>query len=149
MDRFNDPNFGAGGQRGGVPQFILGVAMVIAGGYLLLNSIRVVHGLGFGYGLYTIGGVGITSGMILIPFIIGVVIIFFDSDKWYGWLLAGGSLLALIVGAIASIRFRFEGMSAFDIIVILVLFFGGIGLVLRGVRPLPPTVDDERPPASG
>jgi hypothetical protein len=72
--------------------------------------------------------------MILIPFIIGTGIIFYDSSKWYGWALAAGSLLALIIGAIASVRFSFEGMTAFDLIVILVLFFGGMGLVLRSVK---------------
>jgi hypothetical protein len=48
--------------------------------------------------------------------------------------LAAGSLLALIIGAIASVRFSFERMSAFDLIIILVLLFGGIGLVLRSVK---------------
>lgn len=125
---------GAGGTPGGIGQFLLGVGMVIAGGYLLLNSIRVIHGFGFGYGIYNFGGFAVTSGMILLPFIIGVLIIFYDSTKWYGWFIAGASILALVVGAIASIRFSFTGMSAFDIIVILVLLFGGIGLVLRAVR---------------
>jgi hypothetical protein len=74
--------------------------------------------------------------MILIPFIIGVVIIFYDRDKWYGWLLGVGSLLALIIGAIASIQFSFQGMSAFDIIVVLVLLFGGVGLVLSSLQDL-------------
>ena len=41
---------GAGGSPGGIGQFLLGVGMVIAGGYLLLNSIRIVHGYGFGEG---------------------------------------------------------------------------------------------------
>lgn len=113
--------------------FLLGVAMVIGGGYMLLSSIRVL-GYGYGYGLYRFGGVGINSGMILIPFIIGVVIIFYDSSKWYGWFIAGASLLALIVGVIASIRFSFAGNSAFEIIVIVVLLFGGIGLILAAVR---------------
>lgn len=124
---------GAGGTPGGLAPFLLGVAMTIGGGYLLLNSIR-VDGWGFGSRLFGIGGVGVTSGTILIPFIIGIVIIFYDSEKWYGWLLAGGSLLAMIIGVIANVRFRFENMSAFDILVILVLLFGGIGLVLAGVR---------------
>lgn len=101
--------------------------MTIAGGYLVLNSLRVLHG--FGGSLFAIGGFNITGGMILVPFIIGVAIIFYDASKWYGWLLAGGSLLALIVGAIASVRFSFQEMSAFDMIVILVLLFGGIGSV--------------------
>jgi hypothetical protein len=108
--------------------------MTIGGGYLLLDSLRVVHG--FGGTLFHLGGWGVTGGTILVPFIIGVAIIFYDSDRWYGWLLAAGSLLALILGAIVSVRFAFEGMTAFDLLVILVLLFGGIGLVLRSVRAL-------------
>lgn len=106
--------------------------MSIGGGYLLLNSLRVLHG--FGGGLFAIGGLSVTGGMILIPFIFGLGIIFYDASKWYGWLLAGGSLLGLIVEAIASVRFSFQDMSAFDLIIILVLLFGGVGLVLRSVR---------------
>ena len=108
--------------------------MSVAGGYLLLNALRVLHG--FGGGLFGIGGFNVTGGMILIPFIIGVGIIFYDATRWYGWALAGGSLLALVIGAIASVRFSFEGMTAFDLIVILVLLFGGMGLVLRSVKDL-------------
>jgi hypothetical protein len=76
----------------------------------------------------------VTGGMILIPFIFVLGIIFYDASKWHGWLLAGGSLLGLIVEAIASVRFSFQDMSAFDLIIILVLLFGGVGLVLRSVR---------------
>lgn len=132
MDQTPKQPTGAGGSPGGVAPFFLGIAMTIAGGYLLLNALRVLHG--FGGGLYSIGGFNVTGGMILIPFIIGTGIIFYDASKWYGWALAAGSLLALIVGAIASVRFSFEGMTAFDLILILVLFFGGMGLVLRSVR---------------
>jgi len=95
-----------------------------------LNALRVLHG--FGGGLFAIGGFNVTGGMILIPFIIGTGIIFYDATRWYGWALAGGSFLALVIGALASVRFSFEG--AFDLIVILVLLFGGIGLVLRSVK---------------
>lgn len=132
MDETPKQVTGAGGSPGGLAPFFLGIAMTIAGGYLLLNALRVLHG--FGGGLYSIGGFNVTGGMILIPFIIGTGIIFYDASKWYGWALAAGSLLALIIGAIASVRFSFEGMTAFDLILILVLFFGGMGLVLRSVR---------------
>ena len=132
MEQSTKPPVGAGGTPGGLAPFLLGATMTIAGGYLLLNSLRVLHG--FGGSLFAIGGFNVTGGMILIPFIIGIGIIFYDASKWYGWLLAGGSLLALIIGAIASVRFSIQDMSAFDLIIILVLLFGGIGLVLRSVR---------------
>lgn len=143
MNAFKGPSQGAGGTPGGVGRFLLGVGMVIVGTYLLLNAIRVVHGFGFGRGIYSIGGFGITSGMILLPFIVGVIIVFYDRDKWYGWLLAAGSLLALIIGAIASIQFSFAGMSAFDIIVILILLFGGVGLVFNSLQDLNRTFGQE------
>ena len=132
MDESSNRWARAGGTPGGLAPFLLGVAITIAGGYLLLSSLRVVNG--FWGGLFSIGGFNVPGGIILIPFIIGLAIVFYDAKKWYGWLLAGGSLLALIVGAIASVRFSFQGMSAFELIVILVLLFGGIGLVLRSVR---------------
>ncbi|HEU4750321.1 MAG TPA: hypothetical protein VFT54_04620 [Acidimicrobiia bacterium] len=126
---------GAGGTRGGVGAFLLGAAMTIAGGYLLLTSLHVVNG--FGGGLFGFGGFRVTGGMIMILFVIGIGFVFYDSSKWYGWALAAGSLLALVVGAIASVRFAFDGMSAFDLIVVLILLFGGIGLVLRSVKESP------------
>jgi len=125
---------GAGGTNGGTGQFFLGLVMLCGGIYLLLNSITVSAPYGFGARLYRFGGYSITSGMVMIPFMFGVGIMFYDSRKWYGWLLTVGSLVALIFGTIASIHFTFNRMSAFDLIVILVLAVGGLGLVLRSFR---------------
>jgi len=126
---------GAGGTPGGSMTFWLGVAMMIGGFYLLLNSIVIRAHWGFGHSLYSFGGFGITSGMIMIPFLIGVGFVFYDSRSKLGWVLAVGSLLALIFGVIASVNFTFRNMSAFDLIVILVLAFGGIGLTLKSLSP--------------
>ena len=128
---------GAGGTTGGEFQFLIGLMMMIAGFYLLLNSIIVSTHFGLGMRLYGIGGIGITSGMIMIPFIIGVIMIFYNSKNPFGWVLAIGSLLALIAGVLAAAQFRFSAMSAFDLIVILVLSFGGLGFFLRSLKHNP------------
>ncbi len=129
---------GAGGTSGGIGQFFIGLAMLCGGIYLLLNSIHVTSNFGFGARLYNFsnfgGGFGITSGMIMIPFMFGVGIVFYNSRNWLGWLLALGSLAALIFGVIASVRFNMRHMSAFDLIVILVLTVGGLGLFLRSLK---------------
>lgn len=129
---------GAGGTQGGTGEFLLGLLMMCGGFYMLLNSIVISSGFGFGYRLYTFsgwGGFGITTGMILIPFMIGVGLIFYKGKSLLGWCLAAGSLAALIMGVIASLRFNFRSMSAFDLIVILILAVGGLGLFLRSLRP--------------
>ena len=125
---------GAGGSDGGTGTFLIGLIMMIGGGYMLLNGIIVRPNFGFGSRVFGIGGFPITSGMILIPFMFGIGMIFYNSKNWIGWLLAGGSLVALIFGVIANMTLQLARMSAFDLIVILVLLVGGIGLFLRSLR---------------
>ncbi len=126
---------GAGGNGGGEGSFFLGLVMMIAGGYLLLRSIHVDHYLSMGAGLFHIGNFQITNGMVLIPFIFGVGMIFYNSKNYLGWVLFGASVIMLFFGIIASINFSLQGMSAFDLITMLILFIGGIGLFLRGLKP--------------
>ncbi len=129
---------GAGGTSGGLGQFFIGFIMMCAGFYLLLNSINVTSSFGMGARLYGFSAMGgnysITSGMIMFPFIFGVGLVFYNSKNVLGWLLAIGSIAALIFGVIASIRFNFRSMSAFDLITILVLAIGGLGLFLRSLK---------------
>jgi hypothetical protein len=125
---------GAGGSDGGTGSFLIGLIMMIGGGYLLLSGIVVRPNFGFGSRVFGIGGVPITSGMVFIPFMFGIGMVFYNAKNWIGWILAGGSLIALIFGVIANMTLQFERMSAFDLIVILVLFVGGIGLFLRSLR---------------
>ena len=119
---------GAGGTEGGVGRFFAGLAMLIVGLYLLLRSISVTSGFAWGYTLFSFGGAGVTAGTIMLPFMIGVCMIFYSARSIFGWILAGGSLLALLAGIITSLRFHIWQLSAFDLITMLVLIAGGAGL---------------------
>lgn len=125
---------GAGGTSGGTGAFLLGLVMMCGGFYMLLSSIVVRARFGFGQQLYSLGGFGITSGMIMIPFLFGVGMIFYNSKSVLGWLLTVGSLTSLIFGVISSVNFSIQRMSAFELIVILVLAFGGLGIFLKSLR---------------
>lgn len=125
---------GAGGTSGGIGGFFLGLAMLIGGGYMLLNSIHVYNNFSLGMRMYGVGGMGITSGMVLIPMMFGIGIVFYNSKNPIGWLLFLGSLIALIFGVISSIQFSMSSMSLFDLLVILILLVGGIGLLMRSLR---------------
>jgi hypothetical protein len=129
---------GAGGTSGGIGQFFLGFIMMCGGFFLLFNAISVHSSFGLGSVLFSfpIGGgrAGITSGMILIPFIIGVGIIFYNGRNPLGWFLCLGALSAIIFGVISSLQFTLRSMTAFELIAILVLAIGGLGLFLRSLR---------------
>ena len=136
---------GAGGSDGGVMQFFLGILMMCGGFYMLLNSISVTSFFGMHsrlYGFNAFGGVGITGGMLLIPFLFGVGFVFYNSKSIIGWLLSLGAMVALIFGVLSSVRFNLRTMSSFDLIVILVLAVGGLGLFLRSLKSVESKLKD-------
>ena len=125
---------GAGGTSGGTTRFVLGIALFVAGIYLLLKNIYVQNNVGFGNAMYALGGFSVTSGMLLIPFVIGVSMLFFNYKNIIGWVLAVGAIGLIIVGVITSIHFTLAGITAFDILIILVIIAGGLGLFLSSFR---------------
>jgi hypothetical protein len=126
---------GAGGTSGGIGKFLLGLVMMCGGFYMLLNGIVVSSHFGFGTRLFGFGPVGLTGGMILIPLIIGVAMVFYNAKNMLGWLIAIASLGALVFGVISSVSLNLRTMSAFELLVILTLAFGGLGLFLASLRP--------------
>jgi len=129
---------GAGGSSGGIGHFFLGLTMWLTGSYLLLQSIVIQSSFHLGLALYrfSLGGWhgAITSGMILIPFIFGIAMIFYNARNWLAWGLVWGSLGALIFGVISSLSISMRSMTAFELLTILTLTFGGFGLFLRSLR---------------
>ncbi|MEO0343885.1 MAG: hypothetical protein AAF198_10650 [Pseudomonadota bacterium] len=125
---------GAGGTDGGIATYFLGLGMIAGGGYMLLDNIVVAPPrLAWGRALYDFGGLPITSGMIFIPFLFGIGLIFYKGRSWLGWGLAAGSIIALVFGVIARTQLMFTRLSAFDLIVIFVLIAGGLGIFLRSL----------------
>jgi hypothetical protein len=122
--------------------FTLGFLMFSTGIYLLLHSIGVANPFGFGYGLYHFGFFGstwsITSGMILLPLFFGVGLVFYNAKNAIGWMLAGGSLVALVAGVLMNLRFVMKPMSLFELLCILTLAVGGLALLLRSLRDTSP-----------
>lgn len=119
---------GAGGTPGGVGPFLAGAAMVVVGGYLLLNQVTVTSGLWtfWGYNAF---------GLSLLPLLVGIGILFFNGKSIAGWLLTGAGALIIIAGIIVNLRIYFQPASLFDTLLILAMLAGGIGLIARGIRP--------------
>jgi hypothetical protein len=128
------PFKGAGGTNGGIGSFFIGVLMFVLGLYLILKNIYVYNSFSLSMPFYRWGGFSVTSGIILIPFMIGLGMVFYNYKNWIGWLLFVGSLVLLIAGVITSTQFTLAHMTAFDLIIILVLLVGGLGLLLRSFK---------------
>ena len=135
---------GAGGTSGGSGQFLLGLLMMCGGFYLLLNGIVVSSNFGLGTRLFGGSGFGITGGMILIPLLIGICMVFYNAKNYLAWLIMLCSFGAMVFGVISSVSLNLRTMSAFELIMILTLAFGGLGLFLRSLRPARPAQPQTR-----
>jgi hypothetical protein len=125
---------GAGGSEGGVARFFMGLAMMVGGGYLFFDAIRVTNNFGMGRHFISYGNMNMTPGMTLIPLVFGIGIIFYNSKNYLGWGLFCASLIMLGFGVISSIKFRLRPMSAFELISMITLMIGGVGLFLSSLR---------------
>ena len=122
-----------GNTPGGARAFLLGLIMIIVGGYLLLDQVQ-VHG---GYWYFGwIGGYGRSFGITLLPLLFGIGILFYDGRSFAGRFLVGAGALIILTGIIANLDIHFRQTSLFMLLVMLVLLVGGIGLVVRAVLPM-------------
>lgn len=122
---------GAGGTPGGLGSFFGGAAMVVGGGYLLLNNVTVTGGMWrfWGYNAF---------GLSLLPLLLGIGFLFYDGRSAPGWILTGTGALIIVLGIVSNLGIYFRPTSLFDTLLILGLLAGGIGLVIRSLKPSGP-----------
>lgn len=125
-----------GGSEGGEGYFLGGVALIIAGLYFFMDSVYVTTGQ---YGAISrmIGGgksgMETTSmGIVFLPFLIGVGVLFYDSSKRWGWWLAGLGLAMLVIEMVSRIHFRMEIKSS-TFLLMFCFIAAGAGLATRGL----------------
>lgn len=132
---------GAGGTPGGVGQFLLGFVLAVAGGWMLLNQVTVDGGY------WSLGGYN-AFGLSLLPFILGVGLLFFNGKSVPGWLLLIAGLAIILAGVLVNLRLYFRPTSLYNTLIMLTLLAGGIGLIARSLRGLPAEPSDPNRPRS-
>ena len=115
-----------GGTSGGLIEFVIGLAMSIAGSYMLVSRVVVTSGF-WSWNGYN------TFGLSLVPLIFGIAIVFFNGRSIIGWILVFASAIIILSGILMNLQIYFQPTSLFNTIVMLVLFAGGLGLIARAV----------------
>ena len=124
----NDARFrGAGGTSGGLGEFVIGLAMAAAGGYLLTQQVTVTSGF---WNLWGHNAFGLS----LVPLLFGVAILFFNGRSLLGWILLIAGAAIVLAGILMNLQIYFQSTSLFNTLVMLVLLFGGLGLIARSLR---------------
>ena len=142
--------------------FLLGGVLLSMGAFLFFNQVMVSsqpiglgRGLRFGQGfgrswggasgsLFGGGGWGggfgmpqgldNSFGLLLIPLVIGVCLLFALRNQRWGWFLVLSSVAALAVGVLQTLIMRFQPTTLWNLLTMMALIGSGGGLMFRSLR---------------
>lgn len=105
-------------------QFVAGIVMLTVGLFIFSQKVVVTSGW---FGAMYLGGIRVSSGLIMIPFIAGIVWMFASDGSFASKVFTVLSVILIITSVILTTNIYLTHMSLFEWIVILVLIFGGAG----------------------
>lgn len=117
-------------------QFFMGILLLGGGLYWLLNSFTVStrYGMMGGYGNYSLFGIRITGGVMLIPLLIGIGLIFFLDGKkrFIGYTVSALGLLIIVLSLLSSLEFHARyGGSLYMYVLMFAMIAAGAGLLIK------------------
>jgi hypothetical protein len=91
-------------------------------------------GSGWGGGFGMPQGLGDSFGLLLIPLVIGVCLLFALRNQRWGWFLVLASVSALAVGVLQTLIMRFQPTTLWNMLTMMALIGSGGGLMFRSLR---------------
>lgn len=111
--------------------FFIGLILLGAGLFWLFQRTSVAT-VGIFSGGLLFGNIMIPTGVVLLPLILGIILLFFLEDKRIiGWIVTVIGLIIVILSILMSVRISFERTSLFEFICMFGFIAAGTGLLLR------------------
>lgn len=140
---------GSGNTEGGIGQFSVGLVLSIVSLYFFFNSVQVSsQGDGF-IGRMIHSGIGdgmagtASMGLIFVPFFLGVTALFYDARQTWAWLLMWIGVGIISIEILSRITFLFNFRLSYMLLLI-VLFAAGTGLMLRSYKDVTHEINDDK-----
>lgn len=115
--------------RGNIFTFFCGIIVFCLGVYLIFQNTVVSTG----FSLYRYIGFEPPQGLVFLPLLIGIILIFFKGKSIIGWILIVLGVLIILLGILAGLRIYFKPISMFETIMMFGLTAAGIGITLKGL----------------
>lgn len=110
-------------------QFFIGLLMLAAGLYMIFQNLNVQSTWGTGF--LHIGGYSLPNGLIFLPIIIGIVMIFLMDRKVFGWIVIAVGIVIILTAVIMSVNIRWRTTNAYIFIAMFGLAAAGGAMVIR------------------
>lgn len=110
-------------------QFFLGFLLFGGGFYWVLNSFTVTSSWGLGY--WSLFGMRLPSGVMLIPLLVGIVLLFMLKKKIWGGMVCALGILVILISLITSIEFHAVHAPLYVYVLMFGMVAAGAGLLIK------------------
>ncbi len=110
-------------------QFFCGLLMLAAGLFLIFQNLDVRSSWGTGF--LHFGGYSLPNGLIFLPVLIGIVMLFLMDRKVFGWIVLAVGIVIVLAGVIMSVNIRWRTTNAYIFIAMFGLAAAGGAMVIR------------------
>ena len=107
--------------------FIVGLALFCGGTFLIFQNTT----LSTNFTLLDIMGFTPPFGIVLIPFIVGIGVLFFNEKSVIGWILTILGLVTIILGIIMGLKIYFRPVTLYQGLIMFGMMAAGAGLILK------------------
>lgn len=108
-------------------QFLAGLVMLAAGLYWFMSSVHVTTG----FGSFMLGSFRVGTGLVIIPFLVGIVLLFYNFDSILAKLITMLGIIIIIASIIMNTHFYFTSRNLYEYLLMILFIFGGGTLVLK------------------
>lgn len=109
--------------------FFLGLLMFAGGIFMILQNVIVRSSWGTSF--YRIGTWAVPNGMIMLPVLIGIVMLFVMEKRIFGWIVFVLGLLFILLTIIMSVEISWKTSNAYMFVMMFGLTAAGGGLLMR------------------
>ncbi|MGE5328480.1 MAG: hypothetical protein ACM3KR_03105 [Deltaproteobacteria bacterium] len=109
--------------------FLLGIGLFCGGAFLVTQNTI----LSSKFTLMDIIGVNPPFGLVILPLIIGIGVLFFNEKSIVGWILTILGLITIFLGILMGLNIFFKPVSLYEGILMFGLIAAGIGLVFKAI----------------
>jgi hypothetical protein len=110
-------------------QYFGGIGLILLGLFMLFQHIKVTSGYATLWGW----GAGDSIGFIMVPLLLGIGWIFYNSRSVWGWLISAVSIVLIVFTAVSGLRMYFAPISMIGLICMLAPMAIGAAFTLKGM----------------
>lgn len=109
--------------------FFAGLLMFAGGVFMILQN--VIVRTSWGTSFYHIGGWNVPNGLIMLPVLIGIVMLFVMDRKIFGWIVFGLGILFILLTVIMSVSISWKTSNAYVFLLMFGLAAAGGGMLMK------------------